>query len=242
MFTLPISSGRTCQVSEAGLHGRSAMLSTGGEMYSLNLPLIRLRAVSQRVGDGGLTGRVTVLGGNSDDAFLFWATCSTGTSMVTGGSTGAVGGRVDPDFDEWGRIHLSRPRLGRPGWRSWASVARRDRHRWFSHQLWNPLDFPGSSWLGWRRHKRRDRRRQFSCRFWFPLGRPWRAWLLPSRPLPPLVSINQRNRAPAATEGNTELGQLAKSRQHRPQGGGRDTVQVSSLMLPRRLLPLECDF
>ena len=102
MFTLPISSGRTCQVSEGGLRGRSAMLSTGGEMYSLNLPLIRLRAVSQRLGDGGLTGRVTVLGGNGDDAFLFWATCSTGTSMVTGGSTGAAGGRVDPDFDDRG--------------------------------------------------------------------------------------------------------------------------------------------
>ena len=102
MFTLPISSGKTCQVSEAGLRGRSAMFSTGGEMYSLNLPLIRLRAVSQRLGDGGLTGRVTVLGGNGDDAFLFWATCSTGTSMVTGGSTGAVGGRVDPDFDDRG--------------------------------------------------------------------------------------------------------------------------------------------
>ena len=28
--------------------------------------------------------------------------CSTGTSMVTGGSTGAVGGRVDPDFDDRG--------------------------------------------------------------------------------------------------------------------------------------------
>ena len=119
-----------------------------------------------------------------------------------------------------GRIHLSRPRPDRPGWRSWAPVTRRARHRWFSHQLWTPLDFPGSSRLGWRRHKRRDRRRQFSCRFWFPLGRPWRAWLLPSRPLPPLVSINQRDRALAATEGNTELGQLAKSRQHRPQGGG----------------------
>ena len=51
--------------------GRSAMLSTGGEMYSLNLPLIRLRAISQRVGDGGLIGRVTVLGSNGDDAFLF---------------------------------------------------------------------------------------------------------------------------------------------------------------------------
>ena len=60
-------------------------------MYSLNLPLIRLQAISQRVGDGGLTGRVTVLGGNGDDAFLFWATCSTGTTAVTGGSTGAVG-------------------------------------------------------------------------------------------------------------------------------------------------------
>ena len=71
-------------------------------MYSLNLPLIRLRAFSQCVGDGGLTGRVTVFGGNGDDAFLFWATCSTGTSMVTGGSTGAVGGRVDPDFDDRG--------------------------------------------------------------------------------------------------------------------------------------------
>ena len=87
-------------MSVAGLRGRSAMLSTGGEMYSLNLPLIRLRAVSQRLGDGGLTGRVTVLEGNGDDAFLFWATCSTGTSMVTGGSTGAAGGRVDPDFDD----------------------------------------------------------------------------------------------------------------------------------------------
>ena len=82
----------------AGSRGRSAMLSTGGEMYSLNLPLIRLRAVSQRLGDGGLTGRVTVLEGNGDDAFLFWATCSTGT----GGSTGAAGGRVDPDFDDRG--------------------------------------------------------------------------------------------------------------------------------------------
>ena len=72
----------------------SAMFSTGGEMYSLNLPLNRLRAISQRVGDGGLTGRVTVLGGNGDDAFLFWATCPTGTTMVTGGSSGAVGGRL----------------------------------------------------------------------------------------------------------------------------------------------------
>ena len=64
-------------------------------MYSLNLPLIRLRAFSQRVGDG-------VLGGNGDDAFRFWATCSTGTTIVTGGSTGAVVGRVVPDFDDRG--------------------------------------------------------------------------------------------------------------------------------------------
>ena len=131
-------------MSEAGLRGRSAMLSTEGEMYSLNLPLIRLRAVSQRLGDGGLTGRVTVLGGNGDDAFLFWATCSTGTSMVTGGSTGAVGGRVDPRGRRVGRIHPSRPRPGRPGWRSWAPVTRRARH-----QLWTPwtsLEAPG--WAG----------------------------------------------------------------------------------------------
>ena len=46
------------------------------------------------------------------------------------------------------------------------------------------------------------------------------AWLIPPHPLPPLVSINQRDCAQAATEGNSELGQLAKSRQHRPQGGG----------------------
>ena len=62
----------------------------------------RLRAVSQRLGDGGLTGRVAVWEGNGDDAFLFWATCSTGTSMVTGGSTGAVGRRVDPVVDDRG--------------------------------------------------------------------------------------------------------------------------------------------
>ena len=98
MLILPISYGRTCQVSEAGLRGRSAMLLTGGEMYSL----IWLRAFSQRVGDGGLTGRVTVLGGNGDYAFLFRATCSTGTTMVTGGSTGAVGERVIPVFDDRG--------------------------------------------------------------------------------------------------------------------------------------------
>ena len=59
-------------------------------------------AISQRVSDGGLTGRVTILGGNGNDAFRFWATCSTGTSMVTGGSTGAVGERVDPDFYDRG--------------------------------------------------------------------------------------------------------------------------------------------
>ena len=95
VLILPISSGRICQLSEAGLRGRSAMLSTGGEMYSLtpHPPLIRLRAISQRVGDGGLVGRVTVLAGNGDDAFLFWATCSMGTTAVTGGSTGAVGWR-----------------------------------------------------------------------------------------------------------------------------------------------------
>ena len=78
------------------------MFSTGGEIYSLNLPLIRPQAFSQRVGDGGLTGRVTVLGGNGDDAFRFWVTCSTVTTMVTGGSTGAVGGRVVPVFDDRG--------------------------------------------------------------------------------------------------------------------------------------------
>ena len=71
-------------------------------MYSLNVPLIRLRAFSQRVGDGGLTERVTVLGGNGDVAFRFWATCPMGTTMVTGGSTGAVGGRVVPYFDDSG--------------------------------------------------------------------------------------------------------------------------------------------
>ena len=71
-------------------------------MYSLNLPLIRPQAFSQRVGDGGLTGRVTVLGGNGDDAFRFWVTCSTVTTMVTGGSTRAVGGRVVPVFDDRG--------------------------------------------------------------------------------------------------------------------------------------------
>ena len=164
-------------------------------MYSLNLPLIRLRAVSQRLGDGGLTGRVTVLEGNGDDAFLFWATCSTGTSMVTGGSTGAAGGRVDPVVDDRGvdvcvgNICLG-PVLvvlvGEAGLRLPDGPATGGLATSFGH----PLDFPGSSWLGWRRHKRRDRRRQFSCRFWFPLSRPWRAWLLPSRPLPPLVSIN----------------------------------------------------
>ena len=60
-------------------------------MQSLNLPLIRLRALSQRVGDDLLVGRVTVLCGNGDDAFFCWATCSTGTSAVAGRSTGAVG-------------------------------------------------------------------------------------------------------------------------------------------------------
>ena len=156
-------------------------------MYSLNLPLIRLRAFSQRVGDGGLTWRVTVLGGNGDDAFLFWATCSTGTSMVTGGSTGAVGGRVDPDFDDrgvdvWvGYICLG-PVLvvlvGEAGLRLPYGTATGGLATSFGH--------PPPPRLGWRRHKRRYRRRQFSCRFWFPLGRP-------SRPLPPLVSINQRD-------------------------------------------------
>ena len=75
------------------VHGRRDVVSK---------PLIRLRADSQRLGDGGLTGRVAVWEGNGDDAFLFWATCSTGTSMVTGGSTGAVGRRVDPDVDDRG--------------------------------------------------------------------------------------------------------------------------------------------
>ena len=60
-----------------------------------------------------------------------------------------------------------------------------------------------------------------------PLNRPWRSWLLPSRPLP--VSKHQRDRAPATIKGNSELGQLAQSRQHRPQsvgGGGGGGVLV----------------
>ena len=65
----------------------------------LKPPLDPPCAISQRVGDGGLVGRVTVLGGNGDDAFLFWATCSTGTAAV-GDSTGAAGRRVHRPVDD----------------------------------------------------------------------------------------------------------------------------------------------
>ena len=189
MLTLPISSGRTCHKCVAGSRGRSAILSTGGEMYSLNLPLIRLRAVTQRLGDGGLTGRVTVWEGNGDDAFLFWATCSTGTSMVTGGSTGAAGRRVDPVVDDRGvDVCVGNTCLGPV---LVVLVGEEGGLRLPDGPATSRLATSfGPPWLGWRRHKRRDRRRQFSCRFWFPLSRPWRAWLLPSRPLPPLVTIN----------------------------------------------------
>ena len=160
-------------------------------MYSLNLSLIRLRAVSQRLGDGGLTGRVTVLEGNGDDAFLFWATCSTGTSMVTGGSTGAAGGRVDPDFDDRGvdvcvgNICLG-PVLvvlvGEAGLRLPDGPA--------TGGLATSFGLPWKLLAGLGAAQKMGRRRQFSCRFWFPLSRPWRAWLLPFCSLPPLVSIN----------------------------------------------------
>ena len=97
MLILPISSGRICHLDETGLRGRSAMLSKGGVKKSLNLPLIRLRAISQRVGDDGLVRHVDCRGINGDVAFLFWATCSTGTAYS--GSTGAVGRRVERPVD-----------------------------------------------------------------------------------------------------------------------------------------------
>ena len=191
MLTLPISSGRTCHMFVAGLRGRSAILSTGGEMYSLNLPLIRLRAVSQRLGDGGLTGRVTVLEGNGDDAFLFWATCSTGTSMVTGGSTGAAGRRVDPVVDDRGvDVCVGNICLGpvlvvlvgeEAGLRLPDGPATGGLATSFGPP-WTSLEAPG--WAGGGT-KDGTAAGSLACRFWFPLSRPWRAWLLPSRPLPP---------------------------------------------------------
>ena len=93
-------------------------------MYSLNLPLIQPRGggvISQHVRGSGLTWHMTVLGGNGDDAFRFWATCSTGTTAVTSGwldqncrkkSTSSF---LQPRGRRVGRIFLSRPLPGRNG-------------------------------------------------------------------------------------------------------------------------------
>ena len=93
MLILPISSWRICHLDETGLRGRSAMLSKGGVKKSLNLPVI-----SQRVGGDGLVGHVDCRGINGDVAFLFWATCSTGTAYS--GSTRAAEKRVERPFDD----------------------------------------------------------------------------------------------------------------------------------------------
>ena len=156
-------------------------------MYSLNLPLIRLRADSQRLGDGGLTGRVAVWEGNGDDAFLFWATCSTGTSMVTGGSTGAAGRRVDPVVDDRGvdacvgNTCLGPVLVVLVGEEGGLRLP----------------DGPGPATGG------------LATSF----GPPWTSLEAPGW-------AGGGTKDGTATEGNTELGQLSKGRQHRPQGGG----------------------
>ena len=110
-----------------------------------------------------------------------------------------------------GRIHLSRPRPGRPGRRNWASVARRDRHLWFSLQLWTPLDFPGSSWLGWGRHKRRDRR-SLAAGFGSPLTAPGALGLFPLvlfLLLSPYISVTVPRLPPKATRNSVSWPKVA---------------------------------
>ena len=88
-FICPLTSGSSCDRREAGSHDKSAMFSRGCVMQFLNLPLVRQRANSHRVGNGELVGRVVGRGSNGEVAFLFLAKGSTGTTTL--GSTGAVG-------------------------------------------------------------------------------------------------------------------------------------------------------
>ena len=96
----------------------------------------------------------------------------------------------------WGRKRSKlalRPHSGRPGWRSWVPVARRDRPRWFSHRLWSPPPL-GLPWklLGGLGGDTKDGTAAGSWIARFGSLPPLTAWFLPSRPLPPLVSKHQR--------------------------------------------------
>ena len=184
--------------------------------------MIRLRAIFQHVGDGRLVGGVKVLVGNGDDAFLFWATCSTGTSAIVRGSTGALEWGVDLPVDD-GRggyvkgIYLllgSFPVVlaGEAGFRlpdgSTPVV--------YPPALVPPphLDFPGAEGGT----KDGTAAGSWAAGFGPTIDCPWRAWRLPYCPLPPCVSKHQRDRAPVTIKSKSELGQQAQSRQYRPQG------------------------
>ena len=120
------------------------------------------------------------------------------------------------------------PLSGRPGWRSWVPVARRDRPRWFSHRLCPPPPPPPGPPL----KLLAGMGAAVELPVLITLNRLWCTWLLPSSPLP-LVFKHQRDRAPVTIKGNSELGQLAQSRQHSPQGvcvggggGGRERETI----------------
>ena len=66
-------------------------------MLSLNLPLIRLCAISQHVSDVGSVGHDDCRGINREVALLFWATCSTGGHRCS--SPAAVGGMDNGPVD-----------------------------------------------------------------------------------------------------------------------------------------------
>ena len=120
------------------------MVSRGGVMQSLNLPLIRPCANSQLVGDGESVGLIVGRGSNGEVAFLFWATGSTGARPITlsGSSTGAVGRGTRlcltaVAVSKSGTVRCS-TLSARPGWRSQGPVCRRDRRRWFGHRFCSP--------------------------------------------------------------------------------------------------------
>ena len=74
-----------------------------------------------------------------------------------------------------------------------------------------------------------------------PPNHPWREWLLLPLlpPLPPPVSINECDRAPATIKGSPNLGQFAHGHQHHPPrcvemgGGGGDTLHYMHVGVSR---------
>ena len=116
------------------------------------------------------------------------------------------------------------------------SVLQTDRRRLFSHRFWSPPPPPLQRFFAGLGAARKTGPLPVLA----PPNHPWREWLvLPLLPpLPPPVSINECDRAPATIKGSPKLGQFAHGHQHHPprcveMGGGGETHCTKCTLVSR---------